>query len=873
MAEAAPGVIRVTDWYSLRKVVFYDNNYPCSWVTNSAELARAFIGAGFAPLTAFQLREWMRAQLAGGAEGSICFFAQDVMPDMVAEQRSPACLVMEYLKAGGRVVWVGDIPFYYQGQNGGKKELWGNEAQKIVLGLDSRWDLKDEVRVTETGRDWGLTAPDTPSRCVPAGQVTAALTVAGNYAVSFFNRYNCSKPESGFLRLREFMPAPDLLRAAQYGIEEPEDIGEGQGPSRAQASADGGELVGSGTFVVDRQRALDKLMRFQLPDPETCLLPLIRCALAGKATEIVISEPAHGGLQIKYDGELFTRERLADPYSAIFETKSAANAAARHLATGLLCALRLKPQVITVSTGPAGSRFRLKIDELGREAIQPSEAPGEGTVVHLLWRGFAPLRNGRLLTHVRARCALSPVPVVINGREMPRSGGNTGAPGLYFEDGGLSGFLAVPETASPISTISVSVNNVLLEMPLSVKLPYLQVSGYLNNDDFTMNISQTGVVNNTRCARTLTVVNRNIPGLLAHILQCQAQNFPAAGKMMVYGGMHAHWKKCVESGLPPDPGLLGGLLKEVAGSLIIREGLTAAKREKAERFVRDTARVTLWLREACARLLSDYKRDSAGKLQKALWEAPLVLTINGEARSLRQVAEQQERMGFVPYSRSPSPDTVLPFDVLWLASFRDMEPLRRWNTADLTGEIPFYGANPAAAEEFLGGAYRMNIEIVPPSRPMRQDMQPVEILLADIKAPEPAKPPPAPAAAKARPAGSRAPLPPSAPPAKPLPAEERLVKDPAAAFPEFLALLAARIEAPGAGLAAKFIREEAGSAKWMKKPLAADILAAPLPPLRKAEYLLSVFYTDFNRREVKLTDTDDMKFQRALAELIQRGGK
>ena len=61
----------------------------------------------------------------------------------------------------------------------------------------------------------------------------------------------------------------------------------------------------------------------------------------------------------------------------------------------------------------------------------------------------------------------------------------------------------------------------------------------------------------------------------------------------------------------------------------------------------------------------------------------------------------------------------------------------------------------------------------------------------------------------------------------------------------------------------------------MKNSLVEDILDSRLPPLRKAEYLLSVFYTDFNRREVELTDADDMKFQRALLELIaeRQGGE
>ena len=39
MADAPAGIVKVTDWRALRKVVFYDNDYKCSYVNNSAELA------------------------------------------------------------------------------------------------------------------------------------------------------------------------------------------------------------------------------------------------------------------------------------------------------------------------------------------------------------------------------------------------------------------------------------------------------------------------------------------------------------------------------------------------------------------------------------------------------------------------------------------------------------------------------------------------------------------------------------------------------------------------------------------------------------------------------------------------------------------
>jgi len=117
------------------------------------------------------------------------------------------------------------------------------------------------------------------------------------------------------------------------------------------------------------------------------------------------------------------------------------------------------------------------------------------------------------------------------------------------------------------------------------------------------------------------------------------------------------------------------------------------------------------------------------------------------------------------------------------------------------------------------------------------------------------------------------PPPPPPRPAPPLPTDEQLAEDPAFHFLEYLSRRVMLIKANGARLVAEFIAKQARDGKWMKNPLAAAILESQLPPPQKADYLLSVFYTDFNRRMVKLTDSDDINFQQALAELIQRGGK
>ena len=94
--------------------------------------------------------------------------------------------------------------------------------------------------------------------------------------------------------------------------------------------------VESGSFRVDRKRALEKLMRFQMPDVQLFLLPWIRAAAASGAKHLWISHE-DGGLEIRFDGRPWTAEELKDPYRSLFveEAEVARFARNRELAIGI----------------------------------------------------------------------------------------------------------------------------------------------------------------------------------------------------------------------------------------------------------------------------------------------------------------------------------------------------------------------------------------------------------------------------------------------------------------------------------------------------------------------------------------------------------
>jgi hypothetical protein len=60
-------------------------------------------------------------------------------------------------------------------------------------------------------------------------------------------------------------------------------------------------LVSTGSFLVDRARALDKLMRFQMPDARMYLLPWAQAAAASGASRVCVSTQPYG-LEFCFDG-------------------------------------------------------------------------------------------------------------------------------------------------------------------------------------------------------------------------------------------------------------------------------------------------------------------------------------------------------------------------------------------------------------------------------------------------------------------------------------------------------------------------------------------------------------------------------------------
>ncbi len=130
-----------------------------------------------------------------------------------------------------------------------------------------------------------------------------------------------------------------------------------------------GKLVESGAFRVDRSRALDKLMRFQLPEARMYPLPWVQAAVASGATKVVIT-PQPTGLQFDFDGQPWTKRDLADPYRHLFdEDPDGSKTRHRELAIGVLTALRVPPISITATFVDEGKAWALVVKDVSSKGV------------------------------------------------------------------------------------------------------------------------------------------------------------------------------------------------------------------------------------------------------------------------------------------------------------------------------------------------------------------------------------------------------------------------------------------------------------------------------------------------------------------------
>lgn len=122
-----------------KMVVYNDGNYPTSWISKKwgSDITTMLSDKSFIVKNALELKEWMKECLAHNeSHESVVVFSQDMIPNTILGNHTPNNLIRKYLDEGGRVIWLGDIPFWTKGtQNGSRHEIWGHGAHFAMLGV------------------------------------------------------------------------------------------------------------------------------------------------------------------------------------------------------------------------------------------------------------------------------------------------------------------------------------------------------------------------------------------------------------------------------------------------------------------------------------------------------------------------------------------------------------------------------------------------------------------------------------------------------------------------------------------------------------------------------------------------------------------
>lgn len=186
--------------------------------------------------------------------------------------------------------------------------------------------------------------------------------------------------------------------------------------------------VATGTITLDRDKAKEKLRRFQLADPCTWLLELVRAAIAQGASAITMLTDADD-VRVSFDGAGFTVADVEHLYQALLARR--APPARQHLAVALNGALALGPRFVELTSKGAQGSVRARLVPGRPDEFGPvdDDAPA-GTTVWLRH----PFRVGAFVEFFRARfgtqreiaavrhaCRFLETPVTVNGRALTSS--------------------------------------------------------------------------------------------------------------------------------------------------------------------------------------------------------------------------------------------------------------------------------------------------------------------------------------------------------------------------------------------------------------------------------------------------------------------
>jgi hypothetical protein len=152
-------------WAIRERVVFYDDNYDAHWVEQPDQIAAYFGRRGMEILNAARMTAWLteRAQ-SNTATGTSATFVMGNAPKSILFQPYEHSPLAQYLRAGGRVVWLSNVPLLMsQDEYGSIKSIGARASEQpreVLLGLTSDkntyYGIEGKPVMTPAAKAWGL---------------------------------------------------------------------------------------------------------------------------------------------------------------------------------------------------------------------------------------------------------------------------------------------------------------------------------------------------------------------------------------------------------------------------------------------------------------------------------------------------------------------------------------------------------------------------------------------------------------------------------------------------------------------------------------------------------------------------------------------
>lgn len=262
-------------------------------------------------------------------------------------------------------------------------------------------------------------------------------------------------------------------------------------------------LVASGTIRIAREAALQKLKDYQAADPWSCLLEFVRCAHGCGAGRIEFQPVRRRALRIRFDGRAFGWSRLLDPFEALL--RPGASDAGRHLAVGLLGALRVSKRVVLCSGRPPW-RWRCRVRSL--HELRLARAQGLGTFIDLL--GVKPPRGWERA--LLASCRMARPRVFASGSQAVRGVG-AGRHGRDFQTRLRRGRVELALDRSE-SSVEVYTRGVLVEAIARRAAGGVATLAWVEDDGLTLDASRLKLARNRRFRGLLRTVEEEERELL-----------------------------------------------------------------------------------------------------------------------------------------------------------------------------------------------------------------------------------------------------------------------------------------------------------------------------------------------------------------------